>query len=54
MTSGQAELDLEHAKALADPVERNIRVHEAEQRLLRAQRRELEASIRRRARLAKH
>lgn len=49
----QAELALENAKELLEGPNRNTRIHEAEQRLYRAQKREFEASIKRRAKSAK-
>lgn len=48
----QAELALENAKDLLDGPNRNTRIHEAEQRLYRAQKREFEASVGRRAKAA--
>lgn len=49
----ELELALEKAKRIQDLTERQIRVTEATNKLYRAQKREFEASIRRRAKLNK-
>lgn len=47
----ELELALEKAKRVDDPHERQIRVTDATNKLYRAQKREFEASLRRRAKL---
>lgn len=49
----ELELALDKAKRVQDPVDRQIRVTEATNKLYRAQKREFDASLRRRAKLNK-